>query len=309
MNKKFRIAILGIGGVGGYFGGKLAAYFANSKTVEIIFIARGENAKAIKENGLKVITTHSQLIAKPHLVSNEANEIGAVDVFLICTKAYDLDGSIVKFEDCIAEQTAILPLLNGVDNSERIKHIVQNAEVWQGCAYIASRLIEPGIIKVDSEIKLLQFGSSGGNKEKLKLFEKLLKSAEIDVELKNDIDKTIWEKFIFISSLATLTSFLDTNAGGINASGENLKLLSDLITEVTNLAKVKKNNVDDNISQITFERIKGMNGEITSSMHSDFQKKGKTELESLTGFVVKESESLGLAAPNYQSLYTELKKR
>lgn len=309
MNKKFRIAILGIGGVGGYFGGKLAAYFADSKTVEIIFMARGENAKVIKENGLKVITTNSQLIAKPHLVANEASEIGVVDVFLICTKAYDLEESVIKFKDCIAEQTAILPLLNGVDNSERIKQIVPNAEVWQGCAYIASRLIEPGIIKVDSEIKLLQFGSSGGNKEKLKLFEKLLKSAEIDVELKNDIDKTIWEKFIFISSLATLTSFLDTNAGGINASGENLKLLSDLITEVTNLAKAKKIKVDENIAQITFERIKGMNSEITSSMHSDFQKKGKTELESLTGFVVKEAESLGLAALNYQSLYAELRKR
>lgn len=308
MKDKFRIAILGIGGVGGYFGGKLAAYFADSKTVEVIFIIRGENAKAIKNNGLKVITTNSQLIAKPNLVSNEPAEIGLVDIFLICTKAYDLEASIIKFKDCIGENTAILPLLNGVDNYERILKFAPNAEIWKGCAYIASRLIEPGIVKVDSEVKLLQFGGNGGN-EKLKLFEKLLKSAEINVELKDDIDKTIWEKFIFISSLATLTSYLDTNAGGINSSAENQKLLSDLIAEVTRFAKAKKINVDENIEKTTFDRIKGMPSDITSSMHSDFMRKGNTELETLTGFVVKDSKLMGLATPNYEKLYEELLKR
>lgn len=308
MKDKFRIAILGIGGVGGYFGGKLAAYFADSKTVEVIFIVRGENAKAIKNNGLKVITTNSQLIAKPNLVSNEPAEIGLVDIFLICTKAYDLEESIIKFKNCIDENTAILPLLNGVDNSERILKFAPNAEVWKGCAYIASRIIEPGVVKVDSEIKLLQFGGDGGN-EKREIFEKLLKSAEINVELKDDIDKTIWEKFIFISSLATLTSYLDTNTGGINGSIENQKLLSNLIAEVTRLAKAKKINVDENIEQITFDRIKGMSSEITSSMHSDFMRKGKTELESLTGFVVRESKWLNLSVPVYERLYEDLKKR
>lgn len=309
MLEKFRIAILGIGGVGGYFGGKLAVHFADSEDVEIIFIARGENEKAIKKNGLKVIANPEEFIAKPHLVTNEANEIGKIDVFLICTKAFDLEESINNFKNIIGERTAILPLLNGVNHAETIKSILPDAEVWNGCVFIASRLAEPGVVKVDSEIRLLQFGGFDGAKEKLEKFEKLLKSAGIDVELSADIDKTIWDKFIFISSLATLTSYLDTNFGGINGSPENQKLLFELIKEVTTLARAKKINVAEDIEETTLNRIKLAPPDSTSSMHSDFKKKGKTELETLTGYVVRESKSLNLATPVYERLYEELRKR
>jgi 2-dehydropantoate 2-reductase len=309
INSKFKIAIVGIGGVGGYFGGKLAAHYADSEEVEIIFVARGENAQAIRKDGLKVITTQTEFIAKPGLVTTEPGEIGEVDVFLICTKAYDLEDSINNYQPCISDQTAILSLLNGVDNSERILKIVPFAEVWQGCAYIASRLISPGMVKVESDIKLLQFGGLNGSSEKREWFEKLLRSAEIEVQLSADIDQKIWEKFIFISSLATLTSFLDTNVGGIKSSADHLELLFGLIKEVTQLARTKKIMVDENIEQITFERIRGMSDEITSSMHSDFKRKGNTELESLTGFVVRESELNNLATPIYKKLYQDLKER
>ncbi len=307
--ERFRIAVLGIGGVGGYFGGKLAAHFTDSKTVEIIFIARGENEKAIKNNGLKVITTESEIIAKPHLVATEAHQIGEIDLFLICTKAYDLEASILKFKAWIGEKTAILPLLNGVDNAEKIIKLIPKADVWKGCAYIASRLMAPGVIKVESEIKFLQFGGFHGRNEKLEMFEQMLKSAEINAELSSEIDKKIWEKYIFISSLATLTSFLDTKAGGINRSVEHQQLLNDLIGEVTQLAQAKNINVDENIAQITFDRIKGLPGEITSSMHSDFIRKGKTELETLTGYVVREAKLLNLPTPLYDRLNEELLKR
>lgn len=309
MNEKFRIAILGIGGVGGYFGGKLAAHFADSEEIEIIFIARGENAKTIHLKGLQIVTNSESFQAKPHLVSNEADEIGIVDLFLVCTKAYSLEESIIKFRECLGEKTVILPLLNGVNHAETIKKIVPNVEVWNGCAFIVSRLIEAGVVKIESEIKLLQFGSFDGTKEKLEKFEHLLQSAGIDAELSADIDKTVWEKFIFISSLATLTSYLDTNVGGVNSSIENQNLLTQLIEEVTSLAKAKKINVAENIAEFTLNRIKGAPAESTSSMHSDFMKKGQTELETLTGYVVREGKMLNVATPLYERLYGELKQR
>ena len=309
MKEKLRIAILGIGGVGGYFGGKLAKHFADSKDTEIIFIARGENAKTIRLKGLQVVTSSASFQAKPHLVSNEADEIGIVDLFLVCTKAYSLEESIIKFRECLGEKTVILPLLNGVNHAETIKKIVPNVEVWNGCAFIVSRLIEAGVVKIESDIKLLQFGSFNGTKEKLEKFDHLLKSAGIDAELSSDIDKTVWEKFIFISSLATLTSYLDTNVGGVNSSVENQNLLIQLIAEVTSLAKAKKINIAGNIEEITFERIKGAPPESTSSLHSDFMKKGKTELETVTGYVVREGQRLNLPTPTYERLYAELMKR
>jgi 2-dehydropantoate 2-reductase len=308
-NDKFKIAVLGIGGVGGYFGGRLAARFNGSGAVEVFFIARGENEKAIKSNGLKIVTREGEQLARPATVTNEAREIGAVDVLLICTKAYDLEESIVKFRDCIGENTAILPLLNGVDNAEKIRKIVPRADVWNGCAFIVARLNSPGVVKVDSEIRLLQFGSSESAREKLEGFEKLLKVAEINAELSGDIDRTVWEKFIFISSLATLTSYLDTNIGGINASDENRKLLAELIAEVTALAAAKNINVAESIAETTLNRIKSAPAESTSSMHSDFMKKGRTELETLTGYVVRESNRLNLPVPVYERLYAELRNR
>ncbi|NJM52751.1 MAG: 2-dehydropantoate 2-reductase, partial [Blastocatellia bacterium] len=130
MSEKYRIAVLGIGGIGGYFGGKLAEHFADSNDVEIIFVARGESIKAIKINGLKIITPEGEQIVKPHLVSNEPNEIGKIDLFILCTKAYDLTESIEKYRDCLNENTVILPLLNGVNHAETVQKILPDLEVW-----------------------------------------------------------------------------------------------------------------------------------------------------------------------------------
>jgi 2-dehydropantoate 2-reductase len=309
MSEKYRIAVLGIGGVGGYFGGKLAEHFADSKDVEIIFIARGENAKAIKTKGLQVITTNNNFIAKPKLITDEPSEIGVADVFLVCAKAYDLAESINKYRDCIGENTAVLPLLNGVNHAETIKQILPDIEVWNGCVFIVARLIEKGIVKVDSEIKLLQFGSLDGANDKLESFKNVLKTAGIDVELSLDIEKTVWEKFIFISSLATLTSAFDKTVGEVLSSEENTAVLKDLIAEVTNLARAKKINVADNIEEITLEKIRKAPPTATSSMHADFAKKGKTELETLTGYVVNEASLFEFNTVNYTWLYGHLKQK
>ncbi len=309
MSEKYRIAVLGIGGVGGYFGGKLAEHFADSNEVEIIFIARGESAKAIKLNGLKIFTPEGEQIVRPNLVSDNPSEIGKIDLFILCTKAYDLTESIEKYKTCLSENTVILPLLNGVNHVETIKQILPNADVWDGCVFIVARLVEKGIVKVDSEIRLLQFGSNNADKSKLEKVENIFKSAGIQTELSQHIDKTIWEKFIFISSLATLTSYLDKTKGEILGSIEYSKLLTDLISEVTNLARAKNINVAENIEEITLEKIKKAPPSATSSMHADFAKKGKTELETLTGYVVQEAKLLDVATPVYARLYEELETR
>ncbi len=309
MSEKYRITVLGIGGVGGYFGGKLAEHFAGSNDVEIIFIARGKSAKAIKDNGLKIITPEGEQIVRPNLVSDNPSEIGKIDLFILCTKAYDLAESIEKYKSCLNDETIILPLLNGVNHAETVQKILPDSVVWNGCVFIVARLIEKGIVKIDSEIRLLQFGSNNAEKSKLEKVGNIFKSAGIQTELSNDIDKTIWEKFIFISSLATLTSHLDKTKGEIIDSPENLQTLIDLIAEVSDLARAKKINVAENIEEITLEKIKKAPSSSTSSMHADFAKKGRTELETLTGFVVKESQKLSLSVPTYEKLYNELKKK
>ena len=142
---KFKIAVVGVGGVGGFVGGKLAARFEDSDSVEIVLAARGANERAIRERGLKLITTQGEQIVKPELVTTE--EIGEPDLILLCTKEYDLEETVSALKKSVGRQTAILPLLNGVDTRERIARVLPDAEIWQGCIYILSRLVAPGIVE------------------------------------------------------------------------------------------------------------------------------------------------------------------
>ena len=196
MPQKTKIAILGIGAVGGYFGGLLAEKYFSSNDIEIIFIARERSAKIIKEKGLKIITPQQEKIVFPKLISNKPEEIGQVDFLICCVKSYDLAESLIPLKECIHDKTVILPLLNGVDAKNIIHSVLPKATVWDGCVYIISRLIEPGIIQEGGKIHSLYFGSKSKSKQ-LKQFETILLDARIDSHLSENIEQTIWEKFIF----------------------------------------------------------------------------------------------------------------
>lgn len=303
----FRIAILGIGGVGGYLGGKLAARNAGSGDTEIVFAARGENAKAIEANGLTISTADGESNSRPSLVTDDPQKIGEVDLLVIATKAFDLEESVTRYSKLIGPRTSILPLLNGVDHADRIGAIYPDADVWNGCVFIVARLQRPGVVRVDSEIRLYQFGGVGSDREKLKRFESILRSAGVDSQLSVDIEKTVWEKFIFISPVATLTSAFDSNIGGLLETDEKRSVLESMIAEVAAVARAKRINVGPDIETATLEKIKKAPPGSTSSMHSDFKKGGRTELETLTGYVVTEAAKLGVAVPMYEKFYGELR--
>ncbi|MFZ1678010.1 MAG: 2-dehydropantoate 2-reductase, partial [Saprospiraceae bacterium] len=141
-----KIAISGIGGLGGFFGGLLAKQYKDSKDVEIIFLSRGENEKAIRQNGLQVLTVKGNFTAYPKLITSDASLIGKVDLLICCTKRYDLAENMIECSPCVNEHTIILPLLNGVDSRELIETIFPKNLVLDGCVYLVARLTEPGIV-------------------------------------------------------------------------------------------------------------------------------------------------------------------
>jgi 2-dehydropantoate 2-reductase len=154
---KTKILIAGIGAVGGYFGGLLAKHFYNSGNVAIHFFARGEHLKEIQKNGLKVIKGDNEFIATPALATDDASAIGIADFIIVATKSYDLETIMQQLRPCINQDTIILPLLNGVDSKERIKNILPGNIVLDGCAYIVSRLKQPGVIENTGNIQTLYF--------------------------------------------------------------------------------------------------------------------------------------------------------
>jgi 2-dehydropantoate 2-reductase len=306
MPNKPRIAILGTGAVGGYFGGLLAGRYFNSKEAEIIFITRAATEKIIKEKGLKIITEKEEKTVYPDLVSSDPAAIGKIDLLICCIKSYDLEESLEPLAPCISKDTVILPLLNGVDAAPRIKKMFPDADVWKGCVYIVSRLIERGVVKELGSGHSFFFGSSHASKDKLEQYQGIFKDAGINAFLSEDIEHTIWEKFIFISSLASLTSYLDKPLGAILEHPEHLQTLKELMKELLKIASAKGIVFPDDIIETRLAKMKTLAYETTSSMHSDFQKGGKTEYRSLTKYVVDLGKELKVNVPVYEKVLSGL---
>lgn len=305
MANKIKIVIIGIGGVGGYFGGLLAKQYAGSNEVEIYFVARGEHLKQIQEKGLKIINGENSFIAKPHLATENVEEIGIADFIIVCTKSYDLESAILQLKPCIDKDTILVPLLNGVDSVERIKGILPDNQVLLACVYIISRLKEAGTIEVTGKVQSLFFGTDHAIEHKHQLLENILKEADIKATLTQDISTIVWEKFIFIASIATATSYYDCSAGKVIKEHE--ETVKNLIEEVTEIALAKGIQLDNEIKIKTLNKIKSLPYDTITSMHRDFMnKKPQTELESLTAYVVKTGERLNIKTPEYNIAYQHL---
>ena len=302
-----RIGILGLGGVGGYFGGLLAKAYYKSDEVEVIFIARGATKDAIVESGLKIITDESEMIAFPKLVSNNADEIGVLDYLICATKTYDIEESLVSLQKCIEPKTVILPLYNGVDAPERIQKIFPENDILQGCVYIISMIASPGTIRKMGFYEKLFFGSKTISIAKLEELQSILQKAKIESYLVENIEETVWEKFIFISALASATSYLNKNIGEILKKKKSLSVYVELLHEIEAVAKAKGLKLSEDIVNQTVVKLEKSPKEATSSMHRDLLANRNTEVTSLTQFVVNEGLKYGVATPLYEKIANELK--
>jgi len=303
-----KIVIAGIGGVGGYFGGLLAKKYTNSN-VAIYFVARGAHLAQIKTEGLKVIKGEETFIAQPYLATDDVTEIGTADYIIICTKNYDLETMVDQLRPCIDKDTIILPLLNGIAGTEKIRAQLPQTKVLAGCTYIVSAIKEPGVVENTGNEQKILFGLEDAiADERLNKLEYLLKEAGIEATLSPEISKVVWQKFIFLSSLATATSYFDKTVGQLLE--ENRETLASLIAEVTQLALAKNIPIAADIVPKSITHFETLPYKATSSMHRDFmQAKPSTELESLTGYVVKQAQLLYIDMPNFNKAYARLANR
>ncbi|QDW22487.1 ketopantoate reductase family protein [Flavobacterium sp. KBS0721] len=301
-----RIGILGLGGVGGYFGGLLAKAYYKSEEIEVIFIARGETQKAIAENGLTIITDDTETVVYPKLVSNNPDEIGILDYLICATKTYDIEESLLSLQQCIAQETVILPLYNGVDAPERIHKLFPENDILQGCVYIISMIFSPGTIRKIGFYEKLFFGSKTASNSKLNELQSIFQKAKIESYLVENIEETVWEKFIFISALASVTSYLNQNIGQILSNSDAKAIYVELLKEIEMVAKAKGLQLSDDIVNQTIVKLEKSPKEATSSMHRDYLAGNKIEAASLTKFVVEEALKYGVKTPLYEKISTVL---
>ena len=304
-----RIAIVGIGGVGGYYGGLLAKQYSDDENVEIVFIARGDHLKQIKKNGLNLITEKGTFTVRPDSATDTPSGCGIFDCVIFCVKAYGLEESAKLLSPSIDENTVVISLLNGVDNADRLSAVLNKGKIFNGCVYIGAHIVRPGVVQQAGSLNKLFFGNKSDDKIEVNDIENIFKEANIDAQYRTDIENIVWEKYVLISAFATATTFLDKTMRGVIDSAKGKELLDNLLAEVFRVCEAKQIELPKNIKEEIISKVSTFPPETKTSMQMDFEKGNKTELKTFTGYIVREAGKHGLSVPTYKRIYAALQKQ
>jgi 2-dehydropantoate 2-reductase len=304
-----KIAIIGIGGIGGYYGGLLARRYSGQKDVEVVFVARGDHLKKIRTNGLQLINAKESFTVVPHSATNNPEDCGIFDLVLFCVKTYDLEESAALLKDNINEETVVVTLLNGVDNAARLEKMFPNTRVLNGCVYLSAFIVEPGTIRQASGSCKLFFGVEGTKPGAYLHIEQTLTAAGIDARFESNIASVVWEKYIFISPLASVTSYLGKTLGQVLSIEKDKMLLYSLMKEVEQVMRHQGVSLPENICETSMERIAMFPPDTKTSMQLDFERSKKTELQTFTGYIANYAKPHGIAVPLHDNVYASLRQR
>lgn len=288
-----RIAVFGTGGVGGYIAANLCGQGDN-----ITVVARGAHLEAIRRDGLKVVEDEREYITKPDAAVGEQALDGTYDLVLICVKGYDMQSAIAALRPHLHPASIVLPLANGVDHFERLSKAL-NARVLTGCCYILSHIDSPGVIRKKGKVFAAVFGSAE-HPDAVETIRGVFERAGLRCKTPDDIETAVWKKYLFISAFAALTSYYDMGIKHIFESHPDEA--EALLEEIAAVARSRGIEIGNEI-QKALETASGLPEGASTSMHLDFQNGKPTELESLSGYILKEGERLGVATPVMRKLY------
>ncbi|QNK64153.1 2-dehydropantoate 2-reductase [Pedobacter sp. PAMC26386] len=309
--KTTEFTIIGLGGVGGYFGFKLAQKYATDHAANITFIAREKTYEIVKENGLTLISSENEgSIVRPYQIFKDLAESGHTDVFVICVKEYDLENICHQLKDKIKNDTVILPLMNGVDIYERIRKIITNGIVLPSCVYVASHIKEKGVVEHKGNPGKIIAGRDPENKQfDSQPIINLFKEASIDIEYKEDSFPAIWSKYFFIASFGLVSARYNKSIGQVNEEPDLHRRALLIMQEILAIAIKKEISLPENIIELTFQKAASFPFQTPTSLQLDVQSgKEHTELELFAGAIIAYGENLSIPVSETTSIYNEIKK-
>lgn len=307
ITKKTRIAIAGIGGIGGYIGGKLAYHYLNNQNVEIIFIARGEMADAINKNGLWLDSNDTSYQCIPTLTSDNSSEIGMIDILIVCTKNFSVEEIFIKYAANLSSDSTVITTQNTVNGKEKIKpHLPDSVTLMEGSIYIASNIVKPGKIQHVSGPAKLFFGTDGVSDSKGDEIAKILNDAGIDATYTTNINAVLWKKFMFVSPAAIVTAIFQITFSEILETTKSEYLFINLTSELMHLATAKKIAIDDNTVLNNMNLLSNFKGHVKSSFQLDLEKNQPTEVDSLVKYVIEEAKLFQIPTPHFESALAQL---
>lgn len=301
-----RIAVLGAGAVGGYYGALLARAGA-----DVTFIARGSHLDAIKAGGLRVISSAVGDFTVRTGAESSADRIGPVDLAVVAVKTYDNSTALPLLPPLVGPETTVLTLQNGVDTADEVAAVVGKRATIAGATYIATAIDAPGVIRQTGSHRRIVFGEvfapASSVSDRVRAIETTMKQADIDVEAVPDARIPLWEKFIYLAPFAAFTGAARLPIGPLWSDPDTRAAFLDAVGEVEGLARASGIQVAKDVRQKIVQYTEGIPSSTRSSLLIDLSQGRRIEIESLAGSVVRRAREAGVATPRMQALYAVLK--
>jgi 2-dehydropantoate 2-reductase len=296
------ITVIGTGGVGGYFGGRLAQAGNNKVT----FVARGRQLQAIKNNGLTVKSIKGDFIINPATVSDNYNSVAHADLVLVCTKAWQVKEVAEKIAPELNPGAMVLPLQNGILAADELSEFIPKQQIISGLCKVFSMIVSPGVIAHKGIDPTIVFGETDNTKtERAEWLHKTLEQAGITHVWADDMQSELWKKFLMISSSALL-AVTNTNYGELRSIPETRQLLEELYTEIYHVGTAAGVRLPDNIVDRTMKAVDKFPPGSTSSLTRDIWDGKPSEIEYQNGTVVKLGNKLNVSTPVNRFVYFSL---
>jgi len=294
-----RIAIMGAGGVGGCLGGLLA-----KAGNDVSLIARGEHLEAIRSNGLKLIRPDGGFVVKVDATDDPA-EVGPVDLIIYTVKTFHNRSVITTLKPLMGEETSIITLQNGVESHELLGSVLGPSNILPGAYWASAHIQTPGVISEDVLSKL-SFGEIEVT-ESLRALDirKVFRDAGIEADISTDPVQVLWQKFVVLSSLAGITSAAQTRASELLKFPDARKMFLDALEEALAIGMARGIDLSENLAQESLEWIDTL-PDFQVSMHADFEAGRVTELDALSGAVIRLGKQIGVKTPVHSFFYSVL---
>ncbi len=298
-----RIAVMAAGGVGGYFGARLA-----QAGHDVAFIARGRHLAAIRERGLTLRSAGGDIHLTAVQASDDPKSLGAFDLVLFAVKLWDTEAAAAASLPLVAGGGMVIPFQNGVESIERIAAVIGAAQVLGGAAYIAATIAEPGVILHTGQMARLRFGPVLPAQEApARRFLQACTDAGIDAELVADVHRVLWEKFVFLSAFSGVTSAARQPIGAIRSDPDLRAVFEAAMAEAWAVGRKRDIGLADDLVAQQMVLADGLPAEMKSSMLNDLVAGNRLEAPWLSGAVARMAKEAALAAPVSATLFATVK--
>jgi len=293
-----RIGIIGTGGVGGYFGGKIAR-----AGFDVTFISRGEHLKALQTNGLSLKSILGDFKIERITATDKIEDLREADLILICVKAWQVKEVALKLKSVIKENTVVIPLQNGVSAADELKEYINEANIVGGLCFIISKIESPGIINHFGIEPSIVFGEINNLKtERLNKIKEVFDNSGIKSKISDDIIADLWKKFITIC-VSGLLAVTKTTYGELRELKQTREMMVDLLNEIYNLSQKIGINIISDFVDNTVTLIDNYPYNSTSSLTRDVWEGKPSEIDYQNGTVVKLGQKYGVETPINKFVY------